>query len=282
MTTCFFATDLHGRISRYEKLFAAVDAESPDAVFLGGDLLPFKGFVGAEGEPRFDDFVRDFLIPGFLARASRPRVLLILGNDDPAAEVPAIREGEAAGAWEYVNERRVDLDGHPVFGYQYVPPTPFRLKDWERYDVSRYTDPGCISPEDGSRTAPVRPGEVRHATIQEDLAKLTGDGDLDDAILLFHTPPYRTHLDRAGLDGKTIDHAPLDVHVGSIAVKRFIEGRQPLLTLHGHVHESANITGEWRDRIGRTHLFSAAHGGPELALVRFDPTRLEDATRELL
>ena len=67
-----------------------------------------------------------------------------------------------------------------------------------------------------------------------------------------------------------MDHAPLDVHVGSIAIRRFIEARQPLVTLHGHVHESARLTGAWQDRIGRTVCLSAAHDGPELALVRFD------------
>ena len=42
------------------------------------------------------------------------------------------------------------------------------------------------------------------------------------------------------------------LQVGSIAVKRFIEDRQPLLTLHGHVHEAAQLTGEWKIQIGRT------------------------------
>ena len=98
-------------------------------------------------------------------------------------------------------------------------------------------------------------------------------------MFLFHTPPHETKLDRAALDGKMVDHVPLDLHVGSIAVRRFIEARQPLLTLHGHIHESARLTGSWRDRIGRTHLFSAAHDGPELALVRFDLEHPEGATR---
>jgi Icc-related predicted phosphoesterase len=69
--------------------------------------------------------------------------------------------------------------------------------------------------------------------------------------------------------------------VGSIAVRRFIEDRQPYLTLHGHIHESTRLTGSWRDRMGRTHMFSAAHDGPELALVRFDLDDLEGAEREL-
>ena len=78
-----------------------------------------------------------------------------------------------------------------------------------------------------------------------------------------------------------MDHAPLDVHVGSIAIRRFIEARQPLLTLHGHVHESARLTGAWRDRLGRTHCLSAAHDGAELALVRFDLESPGQATRAL-
>jgi Icc-related predicted phosphoesterase len=163
-----------------------------------------------------------------------------------------------------------------------VPPTPFRLKDWERYDVSRYVDPGCSSPEDGWRTVPASESDVRYGTIKEDLLLLAADGPLDRAIMLFHAPPYRTPLDRAALDGQSVDYAPLDVHVGSIAIQRFIEARQPLVTLHGHVHEAARITGHWRMTIGATHAFSAAHDGPDLALVRFDPENLGGATRELL
>jgi Icc-related predicted phosphoesterase len=89
-------------------------------------------------------------------------------------------------------------------------------------------------------------------------------------------------LDRAALDGRMVDHVPMDVHVGSIAVQRFIAARQPLVTLHGHVHESARLTGAWRATSGRTVMLGAAHDGPELALVRFDPAQPDRATRELI
>jgi Icc-related predicted phosphoesterase len=72
------------------------------------------------------------------------------------------------------------------------------------------------------------------------------------------------------------------VHVGSIAIKRFIETYQPLLTLHGHVHEASKLSRSWQDSIGKTHMFTAAYGGPELALIRFDPKNLDEATRELI
>jgi Icc-related predicted phosphoesterase len=169
-----------------------------------------------------------------------------------------------------------------VFGYANVPPTPFQLKDWERYDVSRFTDPGCVSPERGQRTVAVDHDEIRYGTIARDLEKLTGGRDLSQTVMMFHSPPYQSALDRAALDGRMVDHVPMDVHVGSIAIQRLIEERRPMVTLHGHIHEAPRLTGAWRERIGRTHAFTAAHDGPELALVRFDLGDLEAATRELL
>jgi uncharacterized protein len=174
----------------------------------------------------------------------------------------------------------VMLGNCAVYGYPYVPPTPFRLKDLERYDVSRYVDPGCVAPEDGQRSV-ADISEVAK-TICEDLDELTGTDDLSRAIFLFHSPPYQSALDRAALDGKMIDYCPLDVHVGSIAIRRFIEVRQPMLTLHGHVHESVRLTGQWQQRIGRTLALGGAHDGPELCLVRFDSDDPLSATRDLV
>lgn len=282
MTPCFFVSDLHGKVDRYQKLFAAILENPPAAVFLGGDLLP-------HGLHQIDhaDFLNDVLASGFRnlreqLGANYPRVFLILGNDDPRIEEEVIKEMAAQGLWEYVHDRKVQLGSHSIYGYNYVPPTPFLLKDWERYDISRYIDPGCVSPEEGIRTVLIPIREMKYATIQKDLNRLAGDDDVAQAVFLIHSPPYQTKLDRMALDGQMVDHAPLDVHVGSIAVRRFIEERQPLLTLHGHIHESARLTGDWRERLGRTFMFSAAHDGPELALVRFDLESLEEATRELI
>ena len=281
MPTCFFASDLHGHEDRYRKLFEAVRSERPAAVFLGGDLLPSRGQRSSH-EP----FIEGFLLPELAALGqdlgtARPRVLVILGNDDPRREEAALLEGERGGLCEYLHLRRTTLEGHPVYGYACVPPTPFLLKDWERYDVSRYVDVGGVSPEEGFRSVAVPANDVRFGTIQKDLDDLTANQDLSSAILLFHSPPYHTMLDRAGLDGRLVEGVPLDVHVGSIAIQRLIEARQPLVTLHGHVHDSARLTGTWREQIGRTHALGAAHDGPELALVRFDPDDPASATREL-
>ena len=285
---CFFVSDLHGHEERYQRLFEAIHAERPKAVFIGGDLLPSgirafsRSLAGAPG-----DFIRDVLMAGFEAirsalRRDYPRIFLILGNDDGRWPEEALQHGEKQGLWSYVHDRTVPFEEFSVTGYAYVPPTPFRLKDWERYDVSRYVDPGCVSPEEGMRTVEVEAHRVRYATIKNDLDRLAEAVDPDHALFLFHSPPYQSHLDRAALDGRFIDHVPLDVHVGSIAVQRFIQSFQPLLTLHGHVHESARLTGHWRESLGRTQALSAAHDGPELALVRFDPRRPHQATRQLI
>lgn len=284
-TLCFFASDLHGDIQRYQKLFRTIKAEQPEAVFLGGDLLPSHlAALTAGGE---GNFIRDVLIKGIAdLRASltsrSPRIFLILGNDDLRSNEPLVSATPSAALWSYVHTKRVEWKSYTVYGYSCIPPTPFRLKDWERYDVSRYVDPGCISPEEGVYSVEVSPEITRYSTIGQDLQNLTDGQDLSHALMLFHAPPYDTNLDLAALDGVMIDHVPLDPHIGSIAIKRFIESRQPYITMHGHVHESARLTGEWKQQIGKTIAFSAGHDGPELALVRFTLESPGEATRELL
>jgi Icc-related predicted phosphoesterase len=287
VTRCLFASDLHGHAERYRKLWRAIEADRPAAVFLGGDLLPHPMAGLSSLDPAHEDFVNGFLAEGFGRVRERlgkfyPQVYLILGNDDGLFEEAAFLDVAASGLWRYAHDRRFSLSAYKVFGYAYVPPTPFMLKDWERYDVSRYVPPGCVSPERGLRSVERPANEVRYSTIQKDLDALAGEDSLEQAIFLFHGPPHETTLDRAANDGKSVDYVPLDLNVGSIALRRFIEQRQPLATLHGHIHESVRLTGSWRDRIGRTHLFGAAHDGEELALVRFELEDLVGATRELL
>ena len=287
MPNCFFVTDLHGRCDRYEKLLAAITYERPDAVFLGGDLLPRSMFSLAPLNPGQPDFLKDFLLAEFskarqLLDSAYPEILLILGNDDPRWQEECFREVSATGLWRYVHGQKFTTCGFPVYGYACVPPTPFLLKDWECYDVSRYVPPDSISPEEGRRSVSVDEARTKWGTMQQDLASLAGEDPMEKAVFLFHSPPYDTSLDRAALDEKSYEHVALDVHVGSMAIRRFVETRQPLLTLHGHIHESTRLTGEWKIRLGRTVCINGAHDGPELSLIRFDLESPWDATRELL
>lgn len=285
MSDCFFVTDLHGSIPRYQQLFNEIELELPKAMFIGGDNFPH--FLSNSNSTDYDDFFEDIFLKGFLRLKEKlknnyPKVYLILGNDDGLWHEQEIIEADKLGIWNYVHNKNVNYKNYQICGYNFVPPTPFQLKDWEKYDVSRYVDPGCVPIEEGKHTKAHTMHELKYSTIQKDLEQLVKQSDLSKSIFLFHSPPYKTNLDRAALDGKMINHAPLDVHVGSIAIKRFIKTKQPLLTLHGHIHESARITGSWKDKVLNTFCFTAAHDGQELAIVKFNLEKLEKSSRVLL
>lgn len=283
---CFFVSDLHGDIKQYKKLFSLVIKEQPNALFIGGDLLPSPLKLLSALDIAHHDFINGFLLKELKKIKDKlgknyPEIFIILGNDDGRMEEAAILDAGVKGIWTYCHNRHIKWETYSIFGYSYVPPTPFRLKDWERYDVSRYVDPGCVHPKDGALSIPVSEYELEYTTIAGDLEKLAGNTEHSKSIFLFHSPPYKCNLDRAALDGKMIDYAPLDVHLGSIAIQRFIEKEQPHITLHGHIHESTRITGSWKDTFIKTISFNAAHDGPELSLIKFDPACPDKAVRLL-
>ena len=77
------------------------------------------------------------------------------------------------------------------------------------------------------------------------------------AILALHVPPYGSNLDTCPELDKDLKIVAQGGQVvmksaGSTAVKAFIEKVQPLLTLHGHIHESPGYI-----RMGRTLAINA-------------------------
>ena len=287
MIPAILVSDLHGDYTRYKKLVDYIISNKPGLVFIAGDVLPAGIAKFTSLDLKHKDFINGYLLPLFRQIKEKldsqsPNIYMILGNDDAKVEEAAIIDASTTGVWEYANMHRRIFKQYKIFGYSYVPPTPFQLKDWEKYDVSRYVDPGCVSPEDGLRTMPVRQLAVRHETILHDLEDLSKNEELENSIWLFHSPPYKTNLDRGDLDNRMIDHVPLDVHLGSIAIKRFIEDKQPYITMHGHIHESTRLTGRWYERIGRTHSFNGAHDGNELCIVLFDLDNPADNERILI
>ena len=279
---CLFASDIHGLSRRYTLLFQQIEKEKPDAVFLGGDLLSLKHF----SDQNIHQFIEKNIFQNIKNSRKKLqkniRFFVILGNDDPRRYEQIFQEADMQGIIDYIHQKTVAFQDIYVTGYSYVPPTPFQLKDWERYDVSRYVDVGSVSPEEGIRTVEVDSNTIRYATIAQDLENLSKNAPLEKTIFLFHSPPYKSYLDRAALDGKSVDHAPLDVHIGSIAIKRFILNKQPFLTLHGHAHESTRLTGQWKQQFGKTLSFNAAHDTNDLVIITFDTTSLGDATRKII
>ncbi|MBI9105429.1 MAG: metallophosphoesterase [Spirochaetales bacterium] len=286
MTEAVFVTDLHGKMPRYLSLFKYLRERPPEILFIGGDLLP-PFMPGSDSLHHGDtDFIHNYLMANFLSLHKDlgddyPKVVMIMGNDDPRYfESSLISAGN--NLWVYLHQRKLNWNKYDLFGYSFVPPTPFYLKDWERYDVSRFTDLGCISPEEGRRSFPTSENDRKWTTIKDDLDSLALEMAPGSSIFLFHSPPYKTLLDKGDLKGQKIDHVLLDEHLGSIAIKRFIEERQPLLTLHGHIHESARMTGSWLEKIGSTVCINGSHDGDELSVIRLTLEQPEYAQRLLL
>jgi len=276
MNSCFFVSDLHGKMSRYEALFRIIKKDKPDFVFIGGDLLPHRSFKAsnAKGE---GDFFNDFLLRKLSQLRDKldcnyPEIFLIPGNDDLKSDLLSAAEGEKDGLWRNIHNQCVVIGKYRLYGYACVPPTPFRNKDWEKYDISKELAPGSIALSKGFYSLPPD-HDTANETIQQDIVKLVNEDDLEYGIFLFHSPPFETSLDVAETGSGIYEH------VGSKAIRNFIDEKQPYLTMHGHIHESVRITGEWKQTIGRTIMVSAAHDGPELALVKFELHDAHSAAR---
>jgi uncharacterized protein len=80
--------------------------------------------------------------------------------------------------------------------------------------------------------------------------------DTDRAIFNFHCPPYGTQIDDApelnpDMTPKMISGNIHMIPVGSTAVRDAIQKFQPMLGLHGHIHESRGVS-----LLGRTKCFN--------------------------
>ena len=98
------------------------------------------------------------------------------------------------------------------------------------------------------------------------------------AIFNIHVPPYESSLDTAfevdeELRYVTKGGRPHEIATGSKAVRQIIEETQPLLSLHGHIHESKGVT-----RIGRTVAINPGsdYGSGHLdgCLIHLEPDRV--------
>jgi hypothetical protein len=76
--------------------------------------------------------------------------------------------------------------------------------------------------------------------------------DMGTAIFVFHAPPFNSTLDNAIEVDKNLKPVLMGGHAmtkpaGSRGVRKIIENYQPMLSLHGHMHESSAVA-----KIGRT------------------------------
>ncbi|MEM0121703.1 MAG: hypothetical protein QW688_09735, partial [Thermoprotei archaeon] len=108
-------------------------------------------------------------------------------------------------------------DGYELAGYGYSNPTPWHT-----------------------------PREKPEDQIYGDVKRIMEKADVKRTILVAHVPPMDTKIDKApkltaDLKPELVGGEYQMVSVGSTAMRRIIEEYNPLIGLHGHIHESGGI-----------------------------------------
>lgn len=265
MRICY-TSDLHGRPNLYDQIDELLLAEHPAALILGGDLF-------ADGDHRDPipsqlEHVDEIVTTRFAAwRRRQPdlQIVCLIGNHDWLAVEARLRSHMAAGQLVYPTlDAPVTVAGLPTLGYGHTPWTPHVTKDFERLDLPEDTLPtegGLVCDPDSLHVKAVTAEKYfRH---QPSLADELAEAAVPPGPWLFicHAPPFETYLDRL----PTVEHP-----IGSRAVRRFIEAHQPLVALHGHIHESPEVTGHYVDRIGQTLCINPGQDHDRLHAAIFD------------
>jgi len=248
-----YTSDLHGEIHFYHELFELAASSSATMIALGGDLLPsFPPTKRYEDMiPHQKTFIDEFLSPFFkriFQRTPIKQILLIPGNWD--LSYPYLFKEPIEGIIDLDRRSHRLENGYELIGYPFVPPTPFRPKDYEKMDDTEALWPPQKYPSYIQSTD--QPDQLiaidpylylkERETIAEDLNQLPRPLNYKKAIYIMHSPPFGTRLDLIQ-GGKS---------AGSRSIKTFIEKNQPLVTLHGHIHESPELSGAYFDQIGET------------------------------
>ncbi len=264
-----FVTDLHGCKSKYDKVFRKATGLHADVVVNGGDMLPKDGNLF-----RQDAFIRGYLSRHFARfEAAGIPYLCCLGNDDLR-----IWDGlfqEICGRYRGVDDlaqRKVTIGDTAFVGMNWVADYPFTLKDRCRMDTRDFIfptqfGPAMLSEPEGWTDVPDWFAYAASLpTIADELAALPGLEDSRRSVYVIHTPPSRLGLDvcKGGQ------------RVGSKAVHQFLRSVQPTLALHGHIHESPEVSGIWQAMLGNTVCVQP--GQPErlaYVLADLDTMRIE-------
>ena len=273
----FFTTDVHGSDVCFRKFLAAAKVYQPDVLLLGGDFAG-KGLVPVlreDGSLRarvdgnevsvpaaeWDRLAADINKRGFYAAQMDAGELSGL-QQDPTRLDRLFRSQIAAQAqrWCQLAAERLDpavrciitpgnddpVDADPVYA----------ADERVEFPESRVCDLGPVAMA-SLGVVPFTPWSTERECSEEELAKRISEllDSLPEGrpcIMNFHCPPYATGLDDAPELDATLKPVirggrPSIVPVGSHAVRDAIKRYQPVVSLHGHIHESRGV-----QKIGRT------------------------------
>ena len=280
----FFATDIHGSERCFRKFINAAAFYKVDAVIMGGDitgkmLVP----IVAEGGGRYlaevfgqtrrfgDDelpAIRKLIgDAGYYPYETTPDELAELQADGSKVEAAFRRVmSETLGRWlDFAAERLAETTTVCVMspGNDDQPFIDELLRDAERVinPEGRIVElPGgfeLVSLGYSNITPWHSPRELPEAELGARIDDLARQATRPDrTIFNVHVPPRDSSLDEAVLLNADLSPvmqsgSPKIGGVGSEAVRSAIERIQPLMALHGHIHESRGAV-----RIGQTQAFN--------------------------
>jgi Icc-related predicted phosphoesterase len=279
--TVFFATDIHGSEVCWRKFVAAAEFYQADLLILGGDftgklVIPI---VGDDGRYRARFMGKDHQLaegdlPAFMRRVADAGFYATPMEPDRSAELEAdpdqvdrlFQDEMTRRLVDWIEYARSKLTGSgiriltapanddPYFIDEVIDTHGGDLfVNVENEVVEIVPGHEMISTGYTNRTPWKTPREYDEDLILEHIDDMAVRLSIPEAAIFnLHPPPHGTKLDLAPklnerLEVVTSAGATVMEHVGSKAVHDAIGRHQPLLSLHGHIHESAG-----RDRLGRT------------------------------
>ena len=254
--------DLHQQNQKWKLTVAAVKAEKPQWVFITGDLLPKQPFTLASQRDFFKHIER-YLTE--IKKLGVESVLTYLGNDDMALLEGELLELQQRGLCLNMNQFVYRGGGFAVAGMPFVRDYPFGMKTWCAPDGPhivnpvQYTKPVTMGGDgrwlDIPNLADYLKSKKSIGAMLNELDDQIPAVDKPNAIYMVHQPPSLCGMDICGNGAQ----------VGSPTVLTFIERTQPLLTMHGHIHESPyQPGGRWHKQVGRTHVLQPGQLGSKL------------------
>ena len=280
----FFATDVHGSEVCFRKWLNAGAAYGADILIMGGDLtgkviVPVHKINGHHHARWRDEDVlleTEAELVEFRRRAADTGAYVWESDTDQAAATFADEQAteqlftrlasERLAGWVALAEDRLGEDARAfiIGGNDDAPEIDevleagTRLVSADNRVVQLDDWLSMISLGDSTPTPWDSPRELPEEQYAEKLDQLIRSaGDARGAIWNLHVPPYGSSLDDApSLDERLAVRYSVagDIKmlpVGSSAVRSAIERHQPMVGLHGHVHE-----GRGRAKIGRTVCFN--------------------------
>jgi Icc-related predicted phosphoesterase len=263
MKICY-TSDLHGDQNAYRQLLDLVEKHQPTVLLLGGDLCP------TVFEANAIDIQRRFLSTVFYRFVetihSTSQVYWASGNHDLCGAFDVLNSFEKQGLMMRSDLRWLAIgESWQVLGFPFGPVSNWVYKDWERRDddqSAKLPGPAVSYASYSGNITEVKTREFMNSypSLFSELMALPEPVDASRAILLAHSPPYRSGLDKCAF-GK---------HVGSRALCNYLLGSPCAVACHGHVHESPYMTGCWTSTVGGTLCVNPGQWGSTLHAITFD------------